>query len=555
LVAVPSIGRADRPQLAHAAPEADATRRLYEQYARQIYAYCLQQLRSKEEAEDATQSTFLNAFRGLQRGVDPEFESAWLYKIAHNVCLTRQRSSTRRRRVESPGDLDAIQDVLPAREVESDELIGLPEALHDMPEQQRRALLLREWQGLSYREIADELELSQAAVETLIFRARRTLANGLSDEGRGGLAKRITRGGDLSSLAAILKSLLFTGGAKVVATVATVAATSVVAATPTARHAVEHVVVSLDPPAAKRAPAVVHHATPVAAPAVARRITLAAAPTAAHTSIVREAAAGKRHAAKHSAVRHGLLDRGARHAVPGHVPADPAAAPVAPVGAASSPTPPATPTPTPPAAAPTPTPAPAPAPTPASAPAPAPAPTPTATPAPVPVAATPAAPAQGSSHGASAGAQPPVPVGPAQKGGGPDQGGNGKDKDKGNGNGRNRRTTLAAPIAPVLPTAPAPQAAPPSPAPGNAGDHAIHGPALPGPSLPSPVTTTPATTTAATTTTPAPAPPAPANPAPTTTTAGTTPAPPLPAAAPPNARPGPPPWAGNGNGRGNGHRP
>ena len=45
-----------------------------------------------------------------------------------------------------------------------------------MPEQQRRALLLREWQGLSYKEIADELDLSQAAVETLLFRARRSLA-------------------------------------------------------------------------------------------------------------------------------------------------------------------------------------------------------------------------------------------------------------------------------------------------------------------------------------------------------------------------------------------
>ena len=96
MVAVPSIGRADQAP-ARSAPEAEAARDLYERYARQIYTYCLHQLRNKEEAEDATQSTFLNAFRGLQRGVDPEFESAWLYKIAQNVCLTRQRSSSRRR--------------------------------------------------------------------------------------------------------------------------------------------------------------------------------------------------------------------------------------------------------------------------------------------------------------------------------------------------------------------------------------------------------------------------------------------------------------------------
>ena len=65
-----------------------------------------------------------------------------------------------------------------------------------MPEQQRRAILLREWQGLSYREVAKELDVSQAAVETLIFRARRSLAAGLEQPGAGGgtaCAARCTR--------------------------------------------------------------------------------------------------------------------------------------------------------------------------------------------------------------------------------------------------------------------------------------------------------------------------------------------------------------------------
>jgi RNA polymerase sigma-70 factor (ECF subfamily) len=260
LVAVPSIGRADQAP-ARSAPEAEAARDLYERYARQIYTYCLHQLRNKEEAEDATQSTFLNAFRGLQRGVDPEFESAWLYKIAQNVCLTRQRSSSRRRKVESPGDLDSMQDFVPAHEVDSDELIRLPEALEEMPEQQRRALLLREWQGLSYREIADELGLSQAAVETLLFRARRTLAAGLTEEQKPtSVAKRV-RAGDVGSMAAVVKSLALTAGSKVAATVATVVATSVVAATPSARHVVEHAVIPSYPSAAPVAHVVQKHAS------------------------------------------------------------------------------------------------------------------------------------------------------------------------------------------------------------------------------------------------------------------------------------------------------
>jgi RNA polymerase sigma-70 factor (ECF subfamily) len=163
----------------HHGPAGLSTGTLYERYSRQILSYCQHQLGNREEAEDATQTTFLNAFRSLQRGVAPEFEAAWLYKIAQNVCLTRLRSSSRRRRVETTTDFEALQDAFAARAVESDELIGLPGALAALPDGQRRALLLREWQGLSYREISEELGITQAAVETLLFRARRSLAAGL----------------------------------------------------------------------------------------------------------------------------------------------------------------------------------------------------------------------------------------------------------------------------------------------------------------------------------------------------------------------------------------
>src|SRR5216683_701588 len=95
LAAAPSIGGAD-PVEGAPAPEGDLTRVLYEEYANQIFRYCLHQLGSREEAEDAVQSTFLNAFRGIKRGIVPELESAWLFKIAHNVCLSRRRSSWRR---------------------------------------------------------------------------------------------------------------------------------------------------------------------------------------------------------------------------------------------------------------------------------------------------------------------------------------------------------------------------------------------------------------------------------------------------------------------------
>ena len=162
--------------------EDELARRLYERHHRKILAFCRHQLGNREEAEDATQTTFLNAYRGLKRGTSPEFESAWLYKIAHNVCLTIQRNSHRRRLVEAPNDFELLEERVPAYAGDTDELFGLTRALRVLPEQQRRALLLREWKGLSYREIADEMRLTQAAVETLLFRARRSLADGLAAE-------------------------------------------------------------------------------------------------------------------------------------------------------------------------------------------------------------------------------------------------------------------------------------------------------------------------------------------------------------------------------------
>ena len=265
MAAVPSIGRAtrvDRPDVSGAAAAGD----LYERYSSQIFGYCLHQLGSREEAEDAVQTTFMNAFRGLQRGIVPELESAWLFKIAHNVCLSRRRSSWRRGRVEAPNNFEVLSEVVPGREQIADELIRLQDVLEEMPENQRRAILLREWQGLTYREISDELGLSQAAVETLIFRARRALAQGLEQDADT-WKKRLRRGADVGGAIACAKTLLGGGGAaaiKLGSTAALVASAAVAAATapvvPKAHHAAAppaRVVKAQKPtPVVHRAPAV-----------------------------------------------------------------------------------------------------------------------------------------------------------------------------------------------------------------------------------------------------------------------------------------------------------
>jgi RNA polymerase sigma factor (sigma-70 family) len=146
--------------------------RLYARYQQQIYSFCLYRLGDRQDAEDALQSTYLNALRALERGVVPYAEAAWLFTIARNVCLTRRRSASRRRRLESPAPLD---ETVASPERETEQLVDLTGALHGLPHRQRHALVLREWQGLEYSEIASELGLTRAAVETLLHRARRSL--------------------------------------------------------------------------------------------------------------------------------------------------------------------------------------------------------------------------------------------------------------------------------------------------------------------------------------------------------------------------------------------
>ena len=159
------------------------TESLHDRYGAAVLAYCSRRLRSREEAEDATQIVFLNAYRRLAEGVVPQSDPAWLFTIAHNVVLHRARMLARRARVEFPADLDGVHAAAPAVSETAPEIHGLAEALAGLTEPQRRAIVLREWAGLSYREIAAELDLSTSAVEALIFRARRRLAERVEPKG------------------------------------------------------------------------------------------------------------------------------------------------------------------------------------------------------------------------------------------------------------------------------------------------------------------------------------------------------------------------------------
>jgi RNA polymerase sigma factor (sigma-70 family) len=146
--------------------------RLYERYDREVYRYALAVLRDPADAEDVTQTTFLNAYRAIQRGERPQKPHNWLITIAHNACRSRLRFAMRRPK-EVP--LDDVVEHLAVPAEERTNLAELVRALDGLPANQRAAIMMRELEGRSYPEIASSLGVSVPAVESLLSRARAAL--------------------------------------------------------------------------------------------------------------------------------------------------------------------------------------------------------------------------------------------------------------------------------------------------------------------------------------------------------------------------------------------
>ena len=150
---------------------------LYRHHVGDVYRYTYAVLGNHADAEDVTQTTFVNALRALERGDVPHNPSSWLIAIAQNVVRQRWRQAASR-----PTEVELVQDVPEAASEDDDiELDELVRALQRIPPAQREALVLRELEGRSYNEISALLGLSTSALETLLFRARRSLAEELEN--------------------------------------------------------------------------------------------------------------------------------------------------------------------------------------------------------------------------------------------------------------------------------------------------------------------------------------------------------------------------------------
>ena len=164
-------GRAETALLLRArAGEREAVQILVARHRERVTNLAFTLLRDRAEAEDAAQEIFLRAFGKLPhfRG-ESEF-STWLYRLALNFCLERRRIQARR------DELLACRDEVPtsgenvARRVEMREQLHC--ALDALSEPLRLALILREWQGLSYEEIAEVLRLPVGTVRSRLHQAR-----------------------------------------------------------------------------------------------------------------------------------------------------------------------------------------------------------------------------------------------------------------------------------------------------------------------------------------------------------------------------------------------
>jgi RNA polymerase sigma factor (sigma-70 family) len=151
---------------------------LYRRHGGEVYRYAYAVLGNHADAEDVTQTTFLNAYRSLEQGVRPRKPSNWLLTIASNAIKQRFRHEQAR-----PHQVE-LDDRIASSEVEDDgPTVGeLLTALAKIPPQQRQAIVLREFEGRSYSEIAGILGVTTSALETLLFRARRSLAEELEHQ-------------------------------------------------------------------------------------------------------------------------------------------------------------------------------------------------------------------------------------------------------------------------------------------------------------------------------------------------------------------------------------
>ena len=171
--------------------DADSFNELIHRWERPIYALAYRQIGREEDARDVCQDTFLRAYRALNGFRGQAKFSSWLYRIALNLCRDWMRRERRTPVVQAPEDMD-LMDLAAAREPSEtiEDRVGrhdltraVERAMALLPEEQRTAIVLKEYQGLTFQEIADLLGCPLSTVKTRLYQGLTVLRRELARAG------------------------------------------------------------------------------------------------------------------------------------------------------------------------------------------------------------------------------------------------------------------------------------------------------------------------------------------------------------------------------------
>lgn len=178
----------------------DCFNQLIVRWQRPIYGLAYRVIGREEDARDIVQETFLRAFRALPGFKGEAKFSSWLYRIALNLCRDWIRRQKRTPIVSAPEGIDIIELAAEQGPVESIETLvarkqlseTVAEAMQHLPEEQRTAIILKEYHGLTFQEIAELQGCPLSTVKTRLYQGLSVLRRRLEQQGmtRSGTAER-----------------------------------------------------------------------------------------------------------------------------------------------------------------------------------------------------------------------------------------------------------------------------------------------------------------------------------------------------------------------------
>lgn len=150
---------------------------LYNRHRSAVYSYCVKMILDKDAAKDVMQETFIRVYENRDRLLKAGSFRAWVYTIARNQCLNHLRRRRRLVPLDATDSGSLFASEVSFSRLEKSELIALVDAfLGRLKEDYREVLILREYQNLSYEEIAVVTRSTLSAVKSRLFKARRKLS-------------------------------------------------------------------------------------------------------------------------------------------------------------------------------------------------------------------------------------------------------------------------------------------------------------------------------------------------------------------------------------------